>query len=71
MASSHSRPHLGGADAAIPVSDLEKLVAIDRDAWSKEADEQGEFLSQFGERLPQEIRRQHTALKERLSSVAV
>jgi GTP-dependent phosphoenolpyruvate carboxykinase len=47
------------------------LLAIDREDWLREAEDQAEFLAKFGDRLPPEIRKQHEALKGRLSPVAV
>jgi phosphoenolpyruvate carboxykinase (GTP) len=50
---------------------LNSLLEIKRDDWTLEADEQGSFLNQFGEHLPDELRREHRALLERLGAVAL
>ncbi len=48
---------------------MEELLSIDRDAWSKELEDQGKFFEQFGERLPKEMRQEHQKLARRLSRV--
>jgi len=46
--------------------DADVLLGIDRAAWQEEVSAQGEFLQQFGDRLPESIRQQHEALQKRL-----
>jgi phosphoenolpyruvate carboxykinase (GTP) len=43
------------------------LLEVDPAAWREEAARNGEFLEKFGERLPEEIRREHEALLHRLA----
>jgi phosphoenolpyruvate carboxykinase (GTP) len=62
---------IGTAELGIAPQDAEMLLAIDREDWLREAEDQAEFLAKFGDRLPPEIRKQHEALKGRLSPVAV
>ncbi|HTE85540.1 MAG TPA: phosphoenolpyruvate carboxykinase (GTP), partial [Dehalococcoidia bacterium] len=49
---------------------LNELLSVDRGDWASEADEQGSFLDQFGDHLPDELRREHRALLDRLGAVA-
>ncbi|MGH2365559.1 MAG: phosphoenolpyruvate carboxykinase (GTP) [Chloroflexota bacterium] len=56
---------IGGAPAAA----LEELVSVDRDAWAQEASEQSGFLDKFGTTLPEEIRRQHDQLVQRVTRI--
>jgi phosphoenolpyruvate carboxykinase (GTP) len=44
---------------------MKELLNIDKDAWADEVKSQSEFLEKFGDRLPEEIRRQNEALKKR------
>jgi phosphoenolpyruvate carboxykinase (GTP) len=62
---------IGTAELGISPQDAEALLSIDREDWLREAEDQAEFLQKFGDRLPPEIRKQHEALKGRLSPVAV
>src|SRR5919199_2485130 len=62
---------IGTAELGIAPQDAEALLSIDREDWLREAEDQAEFLQKFGDRLPPEIRKQHEALKGRLSPVAV
>jgi len=45
---------------------LAELLRVDVDDWQGEAEKQGPFLEQFGDRLPVEIRQEHQALLTRL-----
>ncbi|HVA66416.1 MAG TPA: phosphoenolpyruvate carboxykinase (GTP) [Elusimicrobiota bacterium] len=56
---------IGGATPAA----LEQLLAVDREAWAQEADEQSGFLDTFGSKLPEEIRRQHDKLVQRVTRI--
>ncbi len=49
---------------------MEELLRIDRDAWSREAQEQALFFGQFGERLPAGIWQEHKSLSHRLNHVS-
>ncbi|MEK6607302.1 MAG: phosphoenolpyruvate carboxykinase (GTP) [Myxococcota bacterium] len=63
-------PESGALDVSglgISREGAEALVSIDRDEWKREHADSGEFLSRFGDRLPAEIRRQHTELGRRLA----
>jgi phosphoenolpyruvate carboxykinase (GTP) len=62
---------IGARELGLSGRDAETLFAIDRDDWLREADDQGEFLAKFGDRLPAQIRKQHQALQSRLTPVAV
>jgi len=62
---------IGARDLGLSSSDAEALFAVDRDDWLREAEDQGEFLRKFGDRLPAAIRQQHQALQQRLSPVTV
>jgi len=44
---------------------IKELLTIDKDAWKEEVESQAEFLKIFGDRLPDEIRKQNEALKKR------
>ncbi len=44
---------------------MKELFTVDREEWKAEVDGQAEFLAKFGDRLPPEIRKQHTALAKR------
>jgi phosphoenolpyruvate carboxykinase (GTP) len=46
--------------------DWEKLFAIDRDAWEREADGVGDFFDTFGGRVPAALREQLHGLRARL-----
>jgi len=45
---------------------LDELLAVNRDDWRREADNLGEFFGKFGDRLPDEMRRQRQQLVTRL-----
>ena len=55
----------GGLD--IPAEDLAELLRVDMEAWKAEIPDIDQHLAQFGERLPQRLRRQFEAFKSRLS----
>jgi phosphoenolpyruvate carboxykinase (GTP) len=56
---------LAGVD--ISRADLEELFALDPASWLAEADLTEEYFGQFGDRVPEELRAQLTALRERLA----
>jgi phosphoenolpyruvate carboxykinase (GTP) len=62
---------IGTGDLGLSAADAEALLAVDRDEWRREADDQDAFLRTFGKRLPTAIRKQHQALQSRLQPVAV
>ena len=45
------------------VETLEKILYVDKERWSKEADEIAEFYKQFGDKLPQELKDNLATLK--------
>ena len=57
---------LGARDLGLSDSQIKLLLEVDRDAWTKEADDHAEFFARFGERLPPEMRAENEALKQRL-----
>ena len=56
--------NLDGCD--VTPAAMEELLAVRPDEWKADIEEQPEFFAQFGDRLPDEIRTQSAALKERL-----
>jgi phosphoenolpyruvate carboxykinase (GTP) len=62
---------IGIRDLGLSQTDAATLFDVDRDDWRREADEQDGFLQTFGSRLPAAIKKQHQALQNRLSPVAV
>ncbi len=62
---------IGTSELGLSTRDAEALFAVDRDDWLREAEDQHAFLHKFGDRLPPALRRQHQALQDRLSPVAV
>jgi len=53
---------------AVPADDMAELFAIDADSWLAEADLTEEFFSQFGDRVPAQLRAQLGSLRERLGA---
>jgi len=51
---------------SIPKEKMEKLFEIDRQGWQSEVQDIDKYLSQFGDHLPAEIRRQRETLAKRL-----
>ncbi len=62
---------IGARELGLSAGDAETLLAVERDDWLREAEDQEAFLQRFGDRLPPAIRDQHQALQHRLSPVAV
>jgi len=58
--------NLNGLD--IGPSAVEELLSVDRELWEREASDIAEYLDEFGERLPAELRSQVVALEKRLAS---
>ena len=46
------------------VETLEKILYVDKERWSREADEIAEFYKQFGDRLPKELSENLATLKK-------
>jgi len=62
-------PHLKDLDLTgldIPEKDMKELFRIDRKGWMKEADDIGEFLKKFGDRMPKEMWDELNAMKAKL-----
>ena len=57
---------LNGGDLKISKSDLNQLVAVDRDGWKNNLRSQGEYFDNFGDHLPAGIKEEHRALANRL-----
>jgi phosphoenolpyruvate carboxykinase (GTP) len=57
---------LGVRDLGLSDRQVETLLSVDREEWLHEAQDQEEFLAQFGDRLPAGIRQELEALKQRL-----
>ena len=51
----------------IPRSNLEKLFAIDKAGWLREADDIGAFFDKFGSRMPPEMHEELKKMKSKLS----
>jgi phosphoenolpyruvate carboxykinase (GTP) len=62
---------IGTSELGLSQAAAAPLFDIDRDDWRREADDQDGFLQKFGDRLPPAIKKQHQALQNRLSPVAV
>ncbi|MFT3770853.1 MAG: phosphoenolpyruvate carboxykinase (GTP) [Minicystis sp.] len=63
------------AEGAIDISGLDvstqamgELLAVDREGWIAEANDQEGFLNEFGSHMPEGIWKQHAALKQRLGA---
>ena len=50
----------------IPAADVQRILSVDVEGWKKEAETIGGYYDTFGDRLPQALRDQLTALKARL-----
>ena len=59
---------LNGGNLNISKSDLNRLVAVDREGWRTNLKGQGEFFEKFGDHLPQGLKEEHNALAARLKS---
>jgi len=57
---------LNGGDLKVSKSDLNQLVAIDREGWKRNLKSQGEYFDNFGDHLPAGIKEEHKALTNRL-----
>ncbi|MBI4581108.1 MAG: phosphoenolpyruvate carboxykinase (GTP), partial [Planctomycetes bacterium] len=60
---------LGAREVGLSEHAVDTLLAVDRGEWVHEVEDQAAWLDKFGDRLPKEIRAQHTALLNRLSPV--
>jgi len=50
---------------------LEELLRVDAADWVAEEEATGKFFEKFGKRLPEEIRKEHKALSDRLQGSSV
>src|SRR6266545_184352 len=57
---------LSGEGLEISKSDLDQLVAVDREAWKNNLKSQSDFFDTFGDHLPAGIKEEHKALANRL-----
>jgi phosphoenolpyruvate carboxykinase (GTP) len=58
------------SNLAITAEQLDLLLSVDLDVWAEEAALIPPHYANFGDRLPEELRRQHQLLTERLSEAA-
>ncbi|MCU0454030.1 MAG: phosphoenolpyruvate carboxykinase (GTP) [Bacteroidetes bacterium] len=52
----------------LPAGAMQTLTAVDTEGWVKGTVEMDKFYSQFGDRLPKEIREEHAGLRKRLGA---
>jgi len=50
----------------VDAADMKELLNVDLDDWKTECEGISEYFAKFGDRLPDEMKRQHAALAERL-----
>ena len=58
---------LEGLEDEIDIEGLKKILYIDKERWSAEADEIAEYYKMFGDRLPKELADELAGLKARLA----
>jgi phosphoenolpyruvate carboxykinase (GTP) len=56
-----------GIESLVDARTFETLLTVDPHDWVAELEDQRAFFDRFGDRLPEEIRRQHNGLRRRLS----
>jgi len=56
--------NLEGLESEITTEQLQKILDVDKAAWTKEAEVIEEFYTKFGDRLPEELKNQLNTLKE-------
>ncbi len=59
---------LTAAGLEIAKSDVDQLVAVDREAWTNNLKSQSDFFETFGDHLPAGMKEEHRALASRLKS---
>ncbi len=62
-------PEDGGLDLtnlSIPAENMKELLAVDQDAWKAEIPSLEQHFAQFGDRLPERVKKQLDELRERL-----
>jgi phosphoenolpyruvate carboxykinase (GTP) len=52
----------------LPPGAMDRLLEVDHEGWARALRGQEEFFDQFGGRLPQEMRQENEALRQRLKS---
>ena len=57
--------NLEGLD--LDVETLKSILEVDKDLWKAEADGIAEFYTKFGDKLPDELKKQLESLKARLA----
>jgi phosphoenolpyruvate carboxykinase (GTP) len=57
---------LNGDNLNISKTDLDQLVAVDRDGWKSNLKSQGDYFDTYGDHLPAGIKEEHKALANRL-----
>lgn len=57
---------IGASELDLSPDQVRTLLSVDRDAWRAEAAEHAQFLNQFADRLPPELREEQRALEQRL-----
>jgi phosphoenolpyruvate carboxykinase (GTP) len=57
---------LTGPGLEIAKSDVDQLVAVDREAWKNNLKSQSDFFDTFGDHLPAGMKEEHRALANRL-----
>jgi phosphoenolpyruvate carboxykinase (GTP) len=57
---------LNGPGLDIAKSDVDRLLAVDRDAWRNNLKSQSDFFDTFGDHLPEAMREEHRSLANRL-----
>ena len=50
----------------LPQENIKELLRVDSEAWKAELPKMGQFLTQFGDRLPKRLRDQLEELRKRL-----
>ena len=66
-------PEDGGLDLtnlSIPAENMKELLAVDQDAWKAEIPSLEQHFAQFGDRLPERVKKQLDELRERLGAKA-
>ncbi|MBQ6848358.1 MAG: phosphoenolpyruvate carboxykinase (GTP) [Clostridia bacterium] len=56
-------------DLDMDIDTLKSILKVDKDVWTKEAEEIEEHYKKFGDRLPEELRAQLNTLKENLAKM--
>ena len=57
---------LSGPGLEVSRSDVDQLVAVDREAWKTNLKSQSDFFDTFGDHLPAGLKEEHSSLANRL-----